>query len=188
MIQLFKLFLGQSAQSAPTGQKLYKRKRGRSPLFLVLLLLLWSLILGLGLAQASEPAIGTVDPVPPRHQYGHELYLQTCGTCHIAIPPAVLPSQTWRQIIQDTQHYGVELPPLLNPSLTLIWNYLRDFSRPIPESEPVPYRVSSSRYFKALHPRVELPRPTTLQSCVTCHPGALDYDFRRLAPEWEDAP
>lgn len=131
---------------------------------------------------------GTVDPVPRRYQLGQELYLQNCGTCHIALPPAVLPSETWRNLLQDQEHYGQKLPPLIGPDTLILWEYLRNFSRPPAAGEKVPYRVSESRYFKALHPRVKLPRNTKIASCVTCHPSAVQFNFRELTPEWANSP
>jgi hypothetical protein len=171
-------------------QPLRRQRQRRSPLILFLLILLWSVILGVGLAQATEPANpGTVDPVPERYELGQELYLENCATCHVGVPPAVLPSETWRQLIEDpTEHYSVQLPPIVDPPRLLIWEYVRTFSRPTAPEEPVPYRVDESRFFKALHPKVELPRPTRLGSCISCHPGAADFNYRSLAPEWEDAP
>lgn len=166
-----------------------RRLRQRSPLILILLILFWSLILGLGLAQAIEPAkTGTVDVVPQNYQVGQELYLENCATCHIGIPPAVLPTQTWRDLLQDSQHYGVELKPIASLNRRLIWNYLLFSSREVKPDEKVPYRVSESKYFKALHPKVDVPRPVSLSSCATCHPGANQYNFRSLTPNWEDAP
>lgn len=174
--------------------------RRRSPLLLFLLLLLWSGLLGWGLAQASTPtgtgsagtgtasAIGTVDEVPSRFQLGQELYLENCATCHIGLPPAVMPSQTWAELLPDRQHYGISITPLTEPSLQIAWNYLSTFSRPILLGEQIPFRLRQSRYFKALHPKVEFPQPITLSSCVTCHPAAAQFNYRSLTPEWNDAP
>lgn len=165
-------------------------RQRRSPAILLVLLLAWSLAIGWGLseraiAQESDPIphTGTVDPTPPRYQLGEQLYLENCATCHIPIPPAVLPIETWRDLLQDPQHYGETLDPLLNPQLTIVWNYLRTFSRPLNAEEAVPYRIGRSRYFKALHPEVELPQQVTLRSCVNCHPNASQYDFRTLTPQ-----
>jgi len=171
-------------------RKSHRRNRQRFPVVLFLLILLWSLAMGWGLAlvtNAQPTAIGTVDPVTPRYQLGEELYLENCASCHIAIPPAVLPTQTWQHLLQDQQHYGVELPPLVDPPRLLVWNYLRAFSRAEGTDEQTPYQVNDSRYFKALHPRVKLPRPVQVGSCVTCHPGAAQYNFRRLTPEWQNS-
>lgn len=175
-------------------QKSQRRQKRRSPLILFLLILLWSLAIGWGLAKVSNAqtrpadAIGTVDVVPQRYQLGEQLYLENCSSCHIALPPAVLPIQTWKQILLDSQHYGVQLKPLVDPPRLLVWNYLQNFSRPLNKGEETPYRVSESRYFKALHPKVKLPQPLKISSCVSCHPSAAEYNFRRLTPEWENSP
>jgi hypothetical protein len=188
--------------------------RKRSFWLLVVLLLLWSLCLGIGLAQATEPqtkqaiaqnspansplpiptpattkaAIGTVDVVPEKYQTAQELYLKQCSGCHVALPPAVMPSETWRALITDTQHYGVDLKPLDRLEIQTLWLYLRDFSRPQAIDEQTPYRLYESRIFKALHPRVKFAQRVNLQSCISCHPGAGAYDFRTLSAEWQNAP
>jgi mono/diheme cytochrome c family protein len=187
--------------------------RRRSPLVLLFLLLVWSILLGWGISLAVQPpqpisansqsqiaevqnsqlktqdAIGTVDPVTKRHQLGQELYLANCSSCHIALSPAVLPTSSWQKLLEElNQHYGKQLPPIVSFDLIAIWEYLKAYSRPLIANEKTPYRVSASRYFKALHPRVELPRPTTMNSCITCHPGATKYNFRQLTPEWENSP
>lgn len=168
--------------------KPHRRKSKRSPLILFLLILAWSAAAAwvLAIATHAQP-ITTIDAVPQRYQLGQELYLENCATCHIAIPPAVLPVQTWQRLLQDTQHYGIQLKPLVDPPRLLIWNYLRFFSRPLNQDEQIPYRVTDSRYFKALHPKVKLPRSTQFSSCVTCHPNADTYNFRSLTPEWENS-
>lgn len=161
----------------------------RRSLLVLLLILLCSGVLGVGAVRAIEGAgvatIGTVDPVAPEYALGQELYLENCATCHIGVPPAVLPSETWRQLLRTPEHYGVVISPLFDPTQTLIWNYLRDYSRGLEVDEAEAYRLDDSRYFKALHPQVDLPRPVQLTGCVTCHPGAVDYNFRSLSPEWE---
>lgn len=174
--------------SVGKASKLPRSRRGRSPIILFLLLLLWSLSLGWGMAQATEPTAGTVDPVLPRYELGQELYLENCATCHIGVPPEVMPTETWRQILQDPEHYGQQITLLVDPPRLLVWDYLRQYSRPEAEGEEIPFRIEASRYFKALHPRVELPQSTRLGSCVSCHPGVEQFDFRSLTPEWEDAP
>lgn len=203
-------------QQPPLLNRRSRPERRRSMLLLVVLLLLWSLCLGIGLAQASEPrsantvaqtatptlppnspteteatpptAIGTVDIVPARFQQGQDLYLQNCATCHIALPPAVMPSETWRRLIQDSEHYGATIQPLDSIELQILWQYLREYSRPQAEGDSIPYRVYQSKLFRALHPRVDLPTKVNLNSCVSCHPGAAQYNFRRLSAEWQNAP
>lgn len=165
---------------------------------LFLSLLFWSMVLGWGLAHATPPPLpvdaprinpsplGAVDPVMERYQLGQTLYLENCATCHVGLPPSVMPSQTWADLLQDNQHYGVEIKPLTEPLLQLVWGYMSTYSRPIIQRERVPYRLSQSRYFKALHPGVEFSTSITPGSCVTCHLNAQQYDYRSLAPEWGD--
>ncbi|BAY27833.1 hypothetical protein NIES2100_76590 [Calothrix sp. NIES-2100] len=178
-------------RTRPKGDRKFKRQ----PLGLLLVVLAWSLAMGWLLAQASNvqgatpnTEIGTVDVVPAQYTLGQDLYLENCSTCHIALPPAVLPSQTWKNLLEDSQHYGAQLQPLIDPPRVLVWRYLQTFSRPQRKDEETAYRVNNSRYFKALHPKVKLPRPVQINSCVSCHPSAGDYNFRRLSPEMENSP
>lgn len=169
------------------------RLRRRSPVILTLVLLVWNLVLGWGFAQtlnAAQPtqAVGTVDVVPESQKLGQQVYLESCATCHIGVPPAVLPTQTWRDLLRDSQHYGATLTPLVDPQRLLVWNYLKAFSRQAIEGERLPYRVGESKFFKILHPKVEVPRNVNLSSCATCHPGAAQYNFRNLTSQWENAP
>lgn len=178
------------------------RRQKRSIAVLFLLLLVWSICLGWGLslamtvsaqpslvAQATSTEPGTVDPVSARHQLGKELYLENCASCHMAIPPEVLPTETWRRILlEPDQHYGTQIQKLIGPSLLVMWDYLRTFSRPEVPNKQLPYRISDSRFFKALHPRVKFTQPVKPSSCVSCHPGVAQYNYRRLTPEWENSP
>lgn len=145
----------------------------------------------LRVSQATAPAtseIGTVDVVPQPYQLGQKIYLESCGSCHIAPPPGILPTETWQQLLPDPQHYGLQITPLVDPPLALVWNYLQTFSRQQRAEERIPYRIEESRYFKALHPRVKLPQSIRFSTCATCHPGAAQYNFRELTSEWKNSP
>lgn len=172
--------------------KFRDRQFKRRPWGLILIILAWSLAMGWLLASVTSAysatpntEIGTVNVVPAQYQLGQELYLENCSTCHIALPPAVFPTQTWKNLLEDSQHYGAQLQPLVDPPRILVWRYLSTFSRTHLSDEATPYRLNNSRYFKALHPKVELPRPAQIGSCVSCHPSASEYNFRRLSQEWE---
>lgn len=181
-----------------------KRKRQRSSLILTVILAIWTIGMALGITQLlnATPApqqmaqntstlntMQSVDWVEPEYQLGQELYIENCSSCHLALPPQVFPSQTWQQLLQDDQHYGATIKPFTGPSLLLVWNYMRTYSRSVPQKEDViPYRLNRSNYFKALHPRVEFPQPVTLSSCVSCHPGASQYNYRSLTPDWQNSP
>ncbi len=118
---------------------------------------------------------------------GKEVYLQNCSGCHIPIPAEVLPLESWQEILQKPgRHYGTSLPELSNLNVRLIWTYLRKSSRPLLERELKPEFITQSRYFKALHPKVNLPQPVTHQSCILCHPGANQLDYISLSSEYEE--
>ncbi|MEA5574909.1 cytochrome C [Anabaena sp. UHCC 0451] len=164
----------------------------RQLLIVMLVIFAWSIAIGfiLGLATSTHaanpsPSVGTVDVVPIQYQLGQELYLENCATCHIGIPPAVFPTQTWKNLLEDSQHYGAQLKPLVDPQRLLVWKYLSTFSRLHLQDDSTPYRLKESRYFQALHPGVKLPRPVQISSCVSCHPGVNDYNFRKLTAEWD---
>jgi hypothetical protein len=140
------------------------------------------------LAQSTSATIGTVDPVPQSLQLAQETYMARCATCHIGLPPAVLPSESWKNILQDDNHYGVPWTPMRNPDLALAWKYLRTFSRPNNPTEDPPYRVARSEYFKILHPKVKFAEPVKIATCVSCHPSVSSFNFRDLTPQWKDAP
>ena len=98
-------------------------------------------------ASASTPdPIGTIDPIPARFQLGADLYLESCTSCHIGVPPQTLPVQTWQLILDDPEHYGVWIPPLVDPSRLLVWQYVRHFSRSLKEAEPIPYHLSEYQF------------------------------------------
>ncbi len=132
-------------------------------------------------AQSAGDTIGTVDAVPKDLQLAQEVYLAKCATCHHGIPPAVLPTETWQAILEDSNHYGIPWEPLRNPELALSWKYLRTYSRTLNPNETVPYRIEKSRYFKILHPGVEISTPITLNQCASCHPGAAQFNYRTLS-------
>ncbi|MBD2439696.1 cytochrome C [Nostoc sp. FACHB-110] len=172
---------------------LFKRKSRRlkrQPFGFMLIIVAWSLVMGWLFASATSvysatpnSEVGTVDVVPSQYQLGQEIYRENCGTCHIAIPPEVLPTQTWKNLLEDSQHYGTQVQPLVDPGRILVWRYLSTFSRTQLQDEETPYRLNKSRFFSALHPKVKLPRPVQLDSCVSCHPSASEFNFRRLSSE-----
>ncbi len=127
----------------------------------------------------------SLEPIPERFATGRETYLEYCATCHIAIPPEVMPTDTWRKILEKPQnHYGTSVN-LVSLTQILIWNYMRSYSRPLNQDEQIPQHLDQSRYFKALHPAVPMPEPLTLKTCIACHPSANSFDFRTLSKQWE---
>ncbi|WP_287128457.1 hypothetical protein [Candidatus Cyanaurora vandensis] len=144
---------------------------------------------GLGLALVAggtfwlTQALAQVEPgpLPPKYVLGQEQYVQRCNSCHLALPPETFPSQTWRTLLSQSNHYGKNLPEIGSLERQLIYLYLKDYSRTLKEGEAIPYYLSESRYFRALHPKVVLPRPLNTQSCTQCHQGAKQGNYQATA-------
>lgn len=184
-------------------------RRRFSPWKTGVLLLMGGIFIGFGLAIALQPTpviaqgVKALDPVPSEFALRQQVYVERCGSCHVAIPPALLPQERWRELIQrPEQHFGVNLrqsqgniPPLSNIDIRLMWDYLQATSRNFQNRETLPTQLSGSRFFRALHPKVaescrtiagiNCPDRIAVQTCGVCHPQATDYDYRTLAPGWE---
>ncbi|MEC4803402.1 MAG: cytochrome C [Jaaginema sp. PMC 1079.18] len=154
---------------------------------IITLIAVWAILLGGGMAKvlAQNPPVTTTDPVPEQYQLGQSLYLEYCSTCHLAIPPAVFPTQTWQELLENRdRHYGVSLPRIIGPELVTMWNYIQVFSRSLGgEDFGIPFRFDDSRYFQALHPDVSFTNSPSVDSCRTCHPGANQFNFREFVGE-----
>ncbi|MBL1210972.1 dihem cytochrome c family protein [Geminocystis sp. GBBB08] len=147
----------------------------------------WSVILGWGashygvMAQNSliiSKSTKSVDKATDNFKIGEESYLENCATCHIPIPPAVLPQETWQTILENPgNHYGTKVG-LTGFNQRLMWLYLQGYSRQLLKDERKPQYIAQSRYFFALHPRVNLPSTITLNSCVECHSQARNFDYQ----------
>lgn len=118
-----------------------------------------------------------------QEQLQQAAYARHCGTCHLALPAEVMPSQTWERLLADPDHYGQRIQPPLGVDLQLAWSYLRPNSRPVQQGELVPFRLPDSRFFQALHPDVTFPYPPRVTTCIDCHPQAELGDFFSLKEE-----
>ncbi len=160
-------------------------------ILVLLILIIWGVGWGWGIALAlqspqSSSSVKSVDPAVGKYQLGEQLYLENCSSCHVPIPPAVLPTQTWQTILENpSNHYGQKVEGLTRISQVAIWEYVSNYSRSLNKDEAKPNYIAQSRYFKALHPQVKLPDPVTHRSCVQCHPNALKFDYRTLSSDGE---
>jgi len=128
-------------------------------------------------AVANGSNYGMVDPVGAQYEASYSVYVEQCATCHVALPPAVLPTDTWQALVTDPAHYGVVLPAFTQFDQRLMLNYLQAYSVRHKGGGPLPYRLQDSRYFQALHPNLDLPQPLNLQSCTSCHLKAGEQDY-----------
>lgn len=158
-----------------------------------------SLLLGMGAAAAIDTGVGTdadtivnpygmVDPISPQIEASYRIYLSKCATCHVALPPAVLPTQTWQSLVVDPAHYGLTLTDITAFEKQLIVNYLQAYSRSHQSSNPLPFKLSDSDYFRALHPQVTLPQPLSLHGCTSCHLSATTQNYRDLISDPSNRP
>lgn len=123
----------------------------------------------------------TTDVIPKRYEQSLQIYFANCSTCHIAIPAELLPQQTWQRLLENTnQHYGAQLPNIPGIEITLMWRYLGAFAKTSAIEERIPFLLRDSRFFRALHPRVRFPEPAKVTTCISCHPSAAEFNFRRL--------
>ncbi len=145
----------------------------------LLMAIAMSIIFGSNMAQALDRSIAQ----NPNNnlELSKQLYIENCSSCHVPIPAEVLPTTSWEQILNNPQnHYGQTVPQMNRITTRLLWNYLRVNSRLLLAGENTPQYVTNSRYFKALHPQVDLPKPASNQTCLSCHPGAKQLDYLNI--------
>lgn len=160
-------------------------KNQQSTKILILIFVgLLSLVIGIKNVLAIDNSIAQFNP--ENLNLGKQLYIENCSSCHIPIAPQILPTDSWQNILNKSQnHYGESLPKINNLTNQLIWNYLRTYSRPSLSGERTPEYITNSRYLRAFHPQIDLPKPTNHQSCTTCHPKAAQLDYRTLSDDWD---
>lgn len=118
------------------------------------------------------------------------LYQEECGSCHMAYPAMLLPSESWQQIMTSLEeHYG-ENAELDETSRRDIEIYLVKNSRPIENRKlslksevRIPMRISELPYFIREHD--EIPsrfvkgndNVGSFSQCNACHQYAEQGDF-----------
>ena len=123
----------------------------------------------------------TTDVIPKRYEQSLQIYLANCSSCHLALPAELFPRQTWQRLLENTnQHYEAQLPTISGVEITLMWNYLGTFSRNAAIEDRIPFQSRDSRFFRAMHPGVRFPEPVKVTTCISCHPSAAEFNFRRL--------
>jgi hypothetical protein len=124
------------------------------------------------------------------------VYVEECGSCHMAYPSGLLPSNSWRRIMAGLDdHFGdnAELDEQMTQQISdfLTSNaadkskYRRSqqmMSAIRPSTGPAPMRISENTYFK--HEHDEIPGwvikqsgATSLSHCNACHQRAEEGSF-----------
>jgi hypothetical protein len=132
---------------------------------------------GLAAACCTAPALadgraGLPADTPPA-------YLQECGSCHIAYPPAMLPATSWQRLMGGRdRHFGSDAS--LDAATTRrIADWLQaNAATGSRRAEPPPQdRITRAAWFERKHRKVEpevwsLPSVRSAAMCAACHRGA----------------
>ncbi|NCO75496.1 MAG: dihem cytochrome c family protein [Cyanobacteria bacterium] len=142
-------------------------------------ILSWSIVIGWSASRSFDSmAMASVDKATGNFKIGEDLYVENCATCHIPIPPSVLPQETWQEILETpTNHYGTKVEGLTGFTQRLMWQYLQNYSRQLLKDEIKPKYMAQSRYFFALHPQINFSSTITINSCIECHSQGQNFDY-----------
>ncbi len=124
------------------------------------------------------------------------LYQEECGSCHMAYPPGLLPSVSWRKMMENLEdHFGdnAQLDEDVSQQLTEFLvansannsNYRRSRAFAYGSGDPdkmIPLRITDLPYFR--HEHNEIPRRVlkragiaSLSECNACHRNAEKGSF-----------
>ncbi|MTW20532.1 cytochrome C [Allochromatium palmeri] len=124
----------------------------------------------------------------------HPVYIEECGSCHLAYPPGVLTADSWKQILAPeslADHYGddaslpddlvVELRTYLMANAADKSARIRERAFAVPGAAPsdssLP-RITETPYFVRKHDRIptrlvtDNPEVGSFSQCNRCHIGA----------------
>lgn len=112
------------------------------------------------------------------------LYQQECSNCHVAYPPALLPAESWKQLMQSLgSHYGTDAALDAESTARLsAWLEANAAQGKRARKPPPEQRITRSDWFVKKHDEVDAAvwkRPAVRSSanCVACHAGAEQGDF-----------
>ncbi len=111
-------------------------------------------------------------------------YVQECGACHTAYPPALLPARSWQRLMGGLgTHYGSDAA--LDPkTLAELSGWLQQHAGTYKRvaEEPPQDRITRSAWFERKHREIELavwklPSVKSAAQCAACHRGAEQGRF-----------
>lgn len=140
--------------------------------------ILFGLLAAIGIAQAAM-ADGAQRTVPPLPRYQQE-----CAGCHLAYPPGMLPSASWKRIMATLpKHYGTDasLDPATVKEIGAWLDANAGTYRRVRET-PAQDRVTRSAWFIREHGEVsaatwKLPAVKSASNCGACHTQSDQGDF-----------
>lgn len=117
-------------------------------------------------------------------------YVQECGACHTAYPPALLPKESWQRLMGSLdRHYGTDasLDAAAQKSVG-DWVLAHAGSGKRARTAPPEDRITRGDWFIREHrevPKAAWTRPAikSAANCSACHRGANegDYDEDRIS-------
>lgn len=130
----------------------------------------------------------------PLFQLTHKNWQQECGSCHLAYPPSLLPTASWRRVMNGLdQHFGENAS--LDPATRAdILQFLETHAAGAAHSKMgaramrgldaknAPLRITETRWFVREHddvPRMVWMRKSvgSAANCAACHRQAEQYRF-----------
>jgi hypothetical protein len=120
-------------------------------------------------------------------------YKTTCGECHFHYPPELLPTGSWRKIVNQLDNHFGEQVPIDPPSKEVISKYLAENGADRSSSEisikimkslkgQTPLRITEIPLFQKKHRGIKpevLNRKSigSLSNCIACHKTAEQGNF-----------
>lgn len=136
-------------------------------------------VLGAGLGVASADGRPSARPPPP------PVYVEECGSCHVAYPARFLGASSWNAVLAGLEsHFGVDasVDPRVLEELRV---YLLAGARSretVAEGKPL-LRITEAKWFRHEHPRPSAsvwahPDVKSPANCGGCHRQAESGDYR----------
>lgn len=112
------------------------------------------------------------------------IYKQECGSCHMSYPPALLPKESWAEMMNGlNKHYGTDAS-LDKPELNQISSWLNSNAGTYKRVKEAPpdNRITKSSWFEKKHRKVnarEFSKPSvkSASNCNSCHRNAEQGNF-----------
>ena len=135
-------------------------------------------LVGLACLTTTVWADNYKSPAPPA------VYMQECGSCHLAFPPQLLPKASWQRVMNGLdKHYGSDAS-LDAPTQKQIEAWLQTYGGlgKRAREEPPQDRITRSAWFARKHhevseatfKRASIKSPS---NCSACHREAAQGDF-----------
>lgn len=111
-------------------------------------------------------------------------YVQECGSCHVAYPPALLPARSWQRLMAGLEnHYGSDAS-LDAATQQQLSDWLRAYAGTYKRvrEEPPQDRITRSAWYLRKHDEIAPavwtdPAVKSAANCAACHGGAARGAF-----------